>query len=142
MSDSQTDKVLNASLQDTLTAGVMIDTQPTMESVPDLKDFLSTLYGEALTDDQILSMLIGRFVLTQWIKSSYHLPLSTPSPQIDNYETTAAAIVDDVEADTGLMTDIATEKSTDQELVHVLNAEMNLIESLKKTEIELAEELR
>ena len=120
----------------------MIDTQPTMESVPDLKDFLSTLYGEALTDDQILSMLIGRFVLTQWIKSSYHLPLSTPSPQIDNYETTAAAIVDDVEADTGLMTDIATEKSTDQELVHVLNAEMNLIESLKKTEIELAEELR
>ena len=59
------DKVLNASLQDTLTAGVMIDTQPTMESVPDLKDFLSTLYGEALTDDQILSMLIGRFVLTQ-----------------------------------------------------------------------------
>ena len=136
------DKVLNASLQDTLTAGVMIDTQPTMESVPDLKDFLSTLYGEALTDDQILSMLIGRFVLTQWIKSSYHLPFSTPSPQIDNYETTAAAIVDDVEADTGLMTDIATEKSTDQELVHVLNAEMNLIESLKKTEIELAEELR
>jgi len=123
---AKTDSVNLHNVEDTLTAGVMIDTQPTMESVPDLKDFLSTLYGEALTDDQILSMLIG----------------STPSPQIDNYETTAAAIVDDVEADTGLMTDIATEKSTDQELVHVLNAEMNLIESLKKTEIELAEELR
>jgi hypothetical protein len=115
-------------VEDTLTDGVMIDTQPTMESVPDLKDFLSTLYGEALTDDQILSMLIG----------------STPSPQIDNYETTAAAIVNDVETDTELATDSATDQdaSTDQELVHVLNAEMNLIESLKKTEVQLAEELR
>ena len=72
------------------------------------------------------------------------MSFSTPSPQIDNYETTAAAIINDVETDTELATDSATEQdaSTDQELVHVLNAEMNLIESLKKTEVQLAEELR
>ena len=35
--------------------------QPTREAVPDLKDFLADLYGEKpLTDNQILSLLIGR----------------------------------------------------------------------------------
>ena len=65
-------------LQDTLTDGVMIDTQPTMESVPDLKDFLSTLYGEALTDDQILSMLIGRFVFTFSIETKLSIVIQHP----------------------------------------------------------------
>lgn len=56
----------------------MIDTQPTMESVPDLKDFLSTLYGEALTDDQILSMLIGRFVFTFSIETKLSFVIQHP----------------------------------------------------------------
>jgi len=123
-------------VEDTLTDGVMIDTQPTMETVPDLKDFLSTLYGEALTDNQILSMLIG----------------STPSPQTEDFETTAATIIEVAETEAVVEKQANTEDSeaqdiedvltTDQELVHVLNAEMNLIESLKKTELELADELR
>lgn len=123
-------------VEDTLTDGVMIDTQPTMETVPDLKDFLSTLYGEALTDNQILSLLIG----------------STPSPQTEDFETTAATIVEVAETKAAVemktkAEDSAAEETedvltSDQELVHVLNAEMNLIESLKKTELELADELR
>jgi len=123
-------------VEDTLTDGVMIDTQPTMETVPDLKDFLSTLYGEALTDNQILSMLIG----------------STPSPQTEDLETTAATIIEVAETDAVVEKQANTEDSeaqdtedvltTNQELVHVLNAEMNLIESLKKTELELADDLR
>ena len=130
----------------------MIDTQPTMETVPDLKDFLSTLYGEALTDNQILSLLIGRFTWYYFLKQKLILNFSTPSPQTEDSETTAATIVEvaETKAEVEMKTnaeDSAAEETEDvltsnQELVHVLNAEMNLIESLKKTELELADELR
>ena len=45
-------------LKDTLESVVIA---PTREAVPDLKDFLFDLYGDAaMTDDQILATLIGR----------------------------------------------------------------------------------
>ena len=77
---------------------------------------------------------------------------STPSPQTEDFETTAATTVEVAETKAAVemktkAEDSAAEETedvltSDQELVHVLNAEMNLIESLKKTELELADELR
>ena len=84
------------------------------------------------------------------------LTFSTPSPQLDQVETTAASfaeIITELPEATELteaIHDVTPEEpvqndetvNVDQELVHVLNAEMHLIESLKKTESELSQELR
>jgi len=106
--------------------------QPTKEVVPDLKEFLSNLYGEEpMTDNQILSLLIG----------------STPSPVEELIAATTAAAAVVVEKKEDPAEDDEDSNKTMQndqgkELVHVLNQEIELIESLKKTEVKLNDELR
>merc|ERR1712062_962429 len=123
------------------------------EAVPDLKDFLSDLYGEkAMTDNQILALLIGSTpspdenivqVTEATLTEVFEQVVTTSSPLVtDTDESSDVVIQVEAEIDAEAETIEKLEEIHQQELIHVLNEEIDLIENLKKTEIELKDELR
>lgn len=146
--------------KDTLANGLDIEEiQPTREAVPDLKDFLADLYGEKpLTDNQILSLLIGSTPSPDENTQQVTEAALTEYEILNEVATTSLpSVTESVLSDTDGSSDVVIETETDndnhkiienleeiheQELIHVLNEEIDLIENLKKTEIQLKDELR
>lgn len=117
---------------------------PTREAVPDLKDFLFDLYGDdaaGMTDQQILAQLIG----------------STPAPALDSNEITAPVVDNEIILTTNPLDsseirhleesllkfkNFEDKKLKNQQLENILTEEMELLASLKKSEMHLKDELR